>query len=128
MEHSKSLRLMEIVLSDVLSKEIQRIRDEICCGCKVYDQDCLMMTEPEAWTIHGLNAFDRIIQQRLVWKRFSDVMEILNVEIQSSFADHLIWLQTKPDQDLIRDLLQLYENNHKLIDIINNYSILQKNL
>ena len=70
---------MEIILSDVLSKEIQRIRDEICRGCKVFNQDCLMMTELEAWTIHGLNAFDRITQQGLVCKKFSDVMKILNV-------------------------------------------------
>ena len=120
MEQSKSLRLMEIVLSDVLSKEIQIIRDEICCGCKVFNQDCLMMTEQEAWIVHGQNAFDRITQQNLVWKRFNDVMKILDVKIQSSFADHLTWLQTEPDQDLIRDLLQLYEKNHDLIDTINN--------
>ena len=120
MESSKPLRLLEVLVADAVSKEIQAIRDEICCGCKVYNQDCLMMTDHEAWNIHGLNALNRISHQTLVWNKFNDVMKILDMNIHSNFKDHLVWLLTEPDQDFVRDLLQLYENNHELLNIINN--------
>ena len=79
-----------------------------------------MMTDHEAWNIHGLNALDRISQQTLVWNKFIDVMKILDMEIRSDFKDHLAWLQTEPDQDFVEDLPQLYENNHELLNTINN--------
>ena len=79
-----------------------------------------MMTDHEAWNIHGLNALDRISHQTLVWNKFIDVMKILDMEIRSDFKDHLAWLQTEPDQDFVEDLLQLYENNHELLNTINN--------
>ena len=77
-----------------------------------------MMTDHEAWNIHGLNAIDRISQQTLVWNRFSDDMKILNREMHSNFAHHLSWLQSDPD--FIKDLLELYENNNEVLDTINN--------
>ena len=61
---------MEVLFADGTSNEIQMIRKEICCGCKVYDQDCLMKTEQEACKIHGLEAKDRTSQHLLIWKRF----------------------------------------------------------
>ena len=120
METSKLRRLLEIIFADGTSREIEKIRNEICCGCKVYNQDCLMMTEQEGWQIHGLKAIERISKQTQVLNRFMDVLKILDEKMEYEFAKHLTWLQTKPDQDFIEDLLQLYENNHELLTIINN--------
>ena len=120
---SKPLRLLEVLVADAVSKEIETMRDEICCGCKVYSQDSLMMTDHEAWDIHGLNALDRISQPTLVWNKFIDVMKILDMEIRSDFKDHLAWLQTNPDQDFVRELLQLHENNNEVLDTIDNILI-----
>ena len=119
MEPSKSLRLLEVILADAVSKEIQMIRNDICCGCKVYNQDCLMMTDHETWHIHGVKAIERISQQTNVWNKFVDVMKVLNRKIHSNLANHLSWLLADPNEDLIRDLLQIYEDNSKVLDTIN---------
>ena len=120
LEPSKPLHLLEVFVADAVSKEIQTMRDEICCGCKVYNQDCLMTTDHEAWDIHGLNALDRISQQTLVWNKFIDVMKILDMEICSDLKDYLAWLQTDSDPDFERELLQLHENNNEVIYTIDN--------
>ena len=118
MDTSKLCRLLEIIFADGTSREIEKIRNEICCGCKVYNQDCLMMTEQEGWQIHGLKAIERISKQTQVLNRFMDVLKILDEKMEYEFAKHLTWLQTKPDQDFIEELLQSYENNHELLTII----------
>ena len=52
----RSLQLLEIIYANAVAHEIEILRCEICCGCKVYEQDCLMMTEQEGWDMHGLTA------------------------------------------------------------------------
>ena len=82
-----------------------------------------MTTDHEAWDIQGLNALDRVSQRTLVWNKFTDVMKILDMEIRSDFEDQLAWLQTNLDQDFVRELLQLHENNNEVLDTIDSILI-----
>lgn len=109
MEHSnKTLRLLEIIYANAVAREIQNIRREICCGCKVCEQDCLMMTEQEAWETHGLTAITQVNSHQLVWHEFTNIIEILNTEVQRDFAEHLMCLQKDPDQNFVEELLYKY--------------------
>ncbi len=49
---------MEIIYAKSVACEIQNIRREFCCGCKVREQDCLMMNEHETWQMYRLNAIE----------------------------------------------------------------------
>ena len=111
---------MEIIFADVTFHEIQTIRRKICCGCKIYDQDCLMLTEQEAWKLHGLKAIEQASHQVLVWKRFMDVLNIIDVETESSFANHLANLQSDPDEDFVNELQELRGKNQELIKTIDD--------
>ena len=49
----RALRLLEIIYASAVAHEIQNLRQDVCCSCKRYVQDCLMMTEEEGWDMHG---------------------------------------------------------------------------
>ncbi len=44
---SEVLCLLEIIYAKHVVREIQNMRCEFSCGCKIRDQDCLMMDEHE---------------------------------------------------------------------------------
>ena len=81
----RALQLLEIIYANAVAHEIEILRREICCGCKVCEQDCLMMTE-QGWDMHGLQ---RVSSHHMVWHEFPNVLEILNMEVHKEFADHL---------------------------------------
>ena len=55
----RALQLLEIIYASAVAHEIQNLRQDVCCGCKIYAQDCLM-TEEEGWDMHGLAAMERV--------------------------------------------------------------------
>ena len=114
----RALQLLEIIYANAVAHEIEILRCEICCGCKVYEQDCLMMTEQEGWDMHGLTAMERVSSHHMVWHDILSVLEILNMEVHKEFADHLTGLRKDPDRYFVWDLIQLYENNRTLADIL----------
>ena len=96
----RALKLLEITYANAVAHEIEILRREICCGCKVYEQDCLMKTEQEGWGMLGLTAMERVSSHHMVWHEFLNVLEILNMEVHKEFADHLTGLQKDPDRYL----------------------------
>ena len=53
--------LMNAILSQAVDKEVNKLREELCCGCKVdhpsqIRHDCMMMSEEEGWIKHGKEA------------------------------------------------------------------------
>ena len=116
------LRLLEIIYASAVAHEIQNLRRDICCGCKIYAQDCLMMTEEEGWSMHGLVAMERVNSSPSVWHEFLNVLGVLNMDVRKEFADHLMGLQKDPDRYFVEALLQVYENNRAMMDILHNLS------
>ena len=114
-------RLLDIIYASAVAQEIHNLRCENCCGCKIYPQDCLMMTE-EGWDMHGLTTMVRVKSHHTVWHEFLEVLEILNMAVNEEFADHLMELQKDPDRYFVRDLMQLHENNQALAKILNDLS------
>jgi hypothetical protein len=76
----KCLKLLEVIYAKNVACEVQKIRNERCCGCKVYEQDCLMMDEHETWQMHGLNAIEQVNNTSSTWNEFMAAIKILNVE------------------------------------------------
>ena len=108
--------------ASAVAHEIQNLRRDICCGCKTYAQDCLMMTEEEGWNMHGLAAMERVNSSPSVWHEFLNVMGALNMDVRKEFADHLMGLQKDSDRYFVEALLQVYENNRAMVDILHNLS------
>ena len=118
----QALRLLDVIYAIAVAHEIENLRREICCGYKICERDCLMMTEQEGWDMHGLTAMERINSHHAVWHEFLNVLKIFNMEVHKEFADHLMGLQKDPDRYFVGDLLQLYETNRVLANILNDLS------
>ena len=118
----RAFRLLEIIYASAVAHEIQNLRQDVCCGCKIYAQDCLMMTEEEGWIMHGLAAMERVNRSPSVWHEFLHVLRVLNVDAHKEFAHHFMGLQKDPDRYFIEDLLQVYENDRAMVDILHNLS------
>ena len=91
----RALRLLEIIYASAVAHEIQNLRHNIWCGCKIYAQDCSMMMEEEGWKMHGLTAMERVNRSPSVWHEFLHVLGILNIDVHKEFADHLMGLQKR---------------------------------
>ena len=101
----RALRLLDIIYaSSAVAHEIQNLRHDICCGCKIYTQNCLMMTEEERWDTHGLTAMERISSSPSVWHEILSALGILNTKVHKEFTDHLMGLRKIP----IDILLEIY--------------------
>ena len=118
----RALRLLEIIYASAVACEIQHLRQDVCCGCKIYAQDCLMMMEDEGWDMHGLAAMERVNYSPSIWHEFLDVLDILNMGIHQEFANHLMELQKDPNRYFVEALFRVYENNRALADILHNLS------
>ena len=80
------------------------------------------MTEEEGWDMHGMAAMERVNTRPSVWNECLTVLEILNIQVYKEFTDHLIGLQKDSDRYFIGGLLQLYENNRAMVDILHKLS------
>ena len=81
----KCLKFLEVIYAKNVACEVQKIRNERCCGCEVYEQDCLMMDEHETWQMHGLNAIEQANNTSSTWNEFMAVIKIVNVENHEDF-------------------------------------------
>ena len=115
------LGLLEMIYASAVAHEIQNLRHDICCGCKIYIQGCLMMTE-EGWNMHALTTMERVNIRSSVWHEFLYILGMLNIEVRKEFADHLMGLQKDLDRYFVEALLQVYENNRAMVDILHNLS------
>ena len=55
---NKKLCLIEILYAIAIARTIESKFKQLCCGCKEYDQDCLMLDESEKWQMYGLDAIE----------------------------------------------------------------------
>ena len=94
---NKKLRLIEIIYAKVIAHSIERKFSLFCCGCKIRDQDCLMLDEFEKWEMYGLDAIEEAGTNYAVWREFTNVIEILNVPFEKYFTEHLLSLEENPD-------------------------------
>ena len=118
----RALRLLEIIYASAVAREIQHLRQDVCCGCKTYPQDCLMMTEEEGWDMHGLTAMERVNYSPSVWQEFLEALGTLNMSVDQEFIDHLIGLQKDPNRYFVEALFRVYDNSRALVDILHNLS------
>ena len=72
--------------------------------------------------MHRLAAMENVNSHHAVWLEFLNVLRILNMEVHKKFPDHLMGLQKDPNRYFVWDLLQLYENNRVLANILNDLS------
>ena len=115
---NKKLRLIEIIYAKVIAHSIERKFSLFCCGCKIRDQDCLMLDEFEKWEMYGLDAIEEAGTNYAVWREFTNVIEILNVPFEKYFTEHLLSLEENPDLMLIESLFQEYQDNQSLIEVL----------
>ena len=118
----KCLKLLEVIYAKNVACEVQKIRNERCCGCKVYEQDCLMMDEHETWQMHGLNAIEQVNNTSSTWNEFMDAIKILNVENHEDFIQHLMCLHEEPNQNYVYSLLRLYQKKEKGVTLMRNHT------
>ncbi len=104
---NKKLRLIEIICAKVLARVIDSKFNQLCCGCKEYDQDCLMLEEFERWRMYGLDAMEET--RHTVWSEVSNVLKILDFPFEKRLIDHLSSLQKSTDLILMESLLEVYE-------------------
>ncbi len=117
---NKKLRLIEIICAKVLARVIDSKFNQLCCGCKEYDQDCLMLEEFERWRMYGLDAMEET--RHTVWLEVSNVLKILDFPFEKPLIDHLSSLQKSPDLMLMESLLQVYEDNQPLVKVLSDLS------
>ena len=73
--------LLNAIFSEVVGHEVNKLLQEKCCGCEVNHpsqrrHECLMMSEEEGWTMHGMEAIERIIKHEIVWKQFVEAIRV----------------------------------------------------
>ena len=61
---------------------------------------------------------ERVKSHHAIWHEFINVVGILNMEVHKKFEDLSMGLQKDPDRYFVRDLMQLYENNRVMVDIL----------
>ena len=74
--------LLNAIFSEAVGHEVDKLRQEMCCGCKVNHpsqrrHECLILSEEEGWIMHGLEAIERIIKHEIVWKQFAEGFRVI---------------------------------------------------
>ena len=70
--------------------------------------------------MQGLVTMERLNSNPSVWHEFLNVLGVLNIDVHKEFADPLMGLQKNPDRYFAEALLQVYENNQVMVDILHN--------
>jgi hypothetical protein len=119
---NKALRLLEILYARHVAIGVQDKRSVFCCGCKVIEQDCLMMDEHETWQMYGIDTIEKIRNDCQIWDEFVKILTILNIKVQKEFNDHLRCLENDPNQAFVMSLLRLYQgkNNQALLHVLHD--------
>jgi hypothetical protein len=85
--------LMDAIFSEAVSDEIEKIRKEKCCDCKVDYQnqrrhECLMLTLEESWTTYGLDAIEQVIEWGILWKLFNEAIRVQKLDYYEAVTKH----------------------------------------
>jgi hypothetical protein len=112
---------MHVLYGQVIAQMIENKFNQFCCGCKIYNQDCLMMDEFEKWEMYGLDAIQNATQT--VWEKFIRIIEILNIPYQNEFGEYLLQMKQKSDLLLVESLFQETIDNPILVYALNEMDL-----
>ena len=108
------------ICAKVLAPAIKTKFDQLCCGCKEYEQDCLMLTEFEKWQIYGPDAMNK--NKHTTCLEVTNVLKILNVSFENRVVNHLSDMEKSTDLKLMELLFRLYEENQSLVKVLSDLS------
>ena len=85
--------LLNVIFSEAVAHEVDKLRKEKCCGCEVNHpsqrrHECLMMSEEDGWIMHGLEAIERTIRQEIVWKQFIEAIRVMKLDYHQYATEH----------------------------------------
>ena len=111
---------MEVIYSNAVSREVERMRSDFCCGCKIRDQDCFMLDEYETWQMYGLNAIEQVNETDTLWSEFIEVTRVFELQWDEHVFEH--WKQMKRESDpmLVESLMNA--QNHEVQSTLNQLS------
>ena len=115
---NKKLCLIQIIYTKAIARTIESKFKQFCCGCKEYDQDCLMLDESEKWQMYGLDAIEETKTNHTVWHKLTNVIKIINVPFEKRLTDHISNLEENSNLMLIESLLQVYQENQPLVKVL----------
>ncbi len=113
--YKRLLSLLEAIYAEAVSCEVGKLAKERCCGCE-YDHpsqrrhDCLMLSEQEKWQSYGLEAIERVIVKRMVWKEFAEAIRVMKLKYHKDAREHFDNLEKSPDSMFVYSLMDLHEN------------------
>ena len=103
--------LMNAILLQAVDKEVNKLRKELCCGCKVDHpsqrrHDCIMMSEEEGWIKHGKKAIKRVFENKILRKLFRDGVRVMKLDYHEQVTEHFDNLSNhfETTLDLLKDL------------------------
>ncbi len=117
---NKESRLVEIICAKILAPIIRTKFDQLCCGCKKHEQECLMLTEFEKWRMYG---FEILVENKnTICLEVMNVFEILNIHFGNRFAEQLSDMEKSADFELMELLFRLCERNQPLVKVLSDFS------
>jgi hypothetical protein len=115
-DYKRLLSLLEAIYAEAVSCEVGKLAKESCCGCE-YDHpsqrrhDCLMLSEQEKWQSYGLEAIERVIVKRMVWREFVEAIRVMKLQYHKDAREHFDNLEKSPDSTFVYSLMDLHENS-----------------
>ena len=103
--------LMNVIFSEAVDCEVQKLRKEKCCGCEVNHpsqrrHDCIMTSEEEGWIIHGSEAVEQVIKHQTVSKHFTEAIRVMKLDPHKHVVEHFKKLTKDPETtgEFLKDL------------------------
>ena len=106
-DYKRLFSLLEAIYAEAVACEVGKLAKERCCGCE-YDHpsqrqhDCLMLSEQERWQSYGLEAIERVIVKRMVWREFVEAIRVMKLQYHKDVRkDDFDSLEKSPDSTFV---------------------------
>ncbi len=85
--------MLEAIYAEAVSCEVGKLAKERYCGCEYAHpsqrrHDCLMLSEQEKWQSYGLEAIERVIVKRMVWRQFVEAIRVMKLQYHKDARKH----------------------------------------
>jgi hypothetical protein len=113
-DYRRLFSLLEAIYAEAAAREVGKLTKERCCCCE-YDHssqrhhDCIMLSEQERWRSYGLEAIERVIVKRMVWREFVEAIRVM-LQYHKDVREHFDNLEKSPDSTFVYSLMDLREN------------------
>ena len=114
-DYKRLFSLLEAIYAEAVAREVGKFTKERCCGCE-YDHpsqrqhDCIMLSEQERWQSYGLEAIERVIVKRMVWREFVEAIRVMKLQYHKDVREHFDNLEKSSDSTFVYSLMDLREN------------------